>query len=109
MKKLVALLLALVMCLSLAACGGPDRQPAIDAFNAATDAFNEAAAKVNENLDAFTEENITDMNNMADLLEEYKNLLESDEELDEEKLEKMIEWFGTVEEWADGVSAAIGE
>ena len=37
MKKFVALILAIVLCLSLVACGGPDKQPAIDAFNAAVD------------------------------------------------------------------------
>ena len=34
MKKLLTILLAAVLCLSLAACGGsgPDKQPAIDAY-----------------------------------------------------------------------------
>ena len=37
MRKLLTILLAAVLCLSLAACGGsgPDKQPAIDAYNAA--------------------------------------------------------------------------
>ena len=33
MKRVIALLLALVLSLSLVACGGPDAQPAIDAYN----------------------------------------------------------------------------
>ena len=32
-SRLLALLLAALMVLSLAACGGPDKQPAIDAYN----------------------------------------------------------------------------
>ena len=54
----MSLFLALIMCLSLAACGGPDKQPAIDAFNDCSDTFNEFAEIVNANLDAYTEDEI---------------------------------------------------
>ena len=41
MKKLLALMLALVMSLSLAACdSGPDKQPAIDAYNQCSETYN---------------------------------------------------------------------
>ena len=42
MKKLLTILLAAVLCLSLAACGGsgPDKQPAIDAYNKLAENYN---------------------------------------------------------------------
>ena len=52
MKKIVALLLALVMCLSLVACGGPDKQPAVDAYNKLAQNYNTFVEQENENLDS---------------------------------------------------------
>ena len=53
MKKLIALALALVLCLTLVACGGPDKQPPIDTFNETSAKFNAVAAKINENIELF--------------------------------------------------------
>ena len=53
MKKITSLLLVLVMCVSLVACGGVDKQPAIDAFNKASTAYDEVATIINENPDAY--------------------------------------------------------
>ena len=108
MKKLIALLLAFVMCLSLAACGGPDKQPAIDAFNAANTAFNEVANVMNENPDDFDQEIFDGMNSIATALAEYKELLESDEEITEEMLDEMIAWFASVEEVIAETKAEYG-
>jgi len=108
MKKLIALLLALVMCLSLAACGGPDKQPAIDAFNAANTVFNEVANVMNENPDDFDQEMFDGMNSIATALAEYRELLESDEEITEEMLDEMIAWFASVEEVIAETKAEYG-
>lgn len=108
MKKLVALLLTLVMCLSLVACGGPDKQPAIDAFNKAKDSFNEVAVEINKEPDAYAQEVIDTMVDMANLLEEHGKLLSSDEELSEEQLNEMIEWYAEVEDWVADVKADLG-
>lgn len=43
MKKIISCLVVLTMCISLAACGGTDKQAAIDAFNKASTSFNEVA------------------------------------------------------------------
>jgi len=100
MKKLISLLLALAMCLSLAACGGgPDKQPAIDAFNNTSKTFNDFAAAVNEDIESYPDEFITIMTDMANLLNEYEALLSGDTDLSEEQLSEMIAWFGTVDEW----------
>ena len=97
------------MCLSLVACGGgPDKQPAIDAFNKAKDSFNEVAAEINKEPEAYSEDVIDTMVQMANLLEEHGDLLSSDEELSEEQLNEMIAWYAEVEEWVAAAKADLG-
>ena len=93
MKKLMSLFLALVMCLSLTACGGPDKQPAIDAFNACSDTFNEFAEIANANLDAFTDDEIEFFNGCADLLNEYADKLETRDDFTQEEIDEMVDMF----------------
>ena len=107
MKKLIAILLTLVMCISMVACGGADKQPAIDAFNATSAKFNEMSAKVNENIDLFPDETISTLTDMANLLNEYKDLLQGDTEIEQEKLDEIIAWFGTVDTWVDEVNVEL--
>ena len=109
MKKMITLLLALVACAFLTACGGADKQPAIDAFNKTSDAFDEVVNLINENPDAIDQEAIDTMHDMSDLLRQHKELLESDEEIEEDKLNEMIEWYGTVDDWIGEVKAALDE
>jgi len=108
MKKLVSLLLALVMCLCLTACGGPDKQPAIDAFNAANTAFTEVANAMNENIEAFPEDVVDSMVSLGETIAEHKALLESEEELSEEQLAEMIEWYAMVEDMMAETKAELG-
>ena len=108
MKRITSLLLALIMCMSLVACGGPDKQPAMDAFNKTSNAFNEVAAVINENPDAYDQEVIDAMVEMANVLNQQKELLESDTEIDEEQLNEMIAWYGTVDEWVAAAKEELG-
>ena len=108
MKKLIALLMALVLSLSLVACGGPDKQPAIDAFNKASTAFDGVAAIINADIEAYDPEVIETMTEMANVLTQHKELLESDQELTQEKLDEMIAWYADVEEWVDSIKADLG-
>ena len=108
MKKLLTFALAMVMCLVLAACGGPDKQPAMDAYNKASDAFNEAADLINQNPDMYDQEVFDTMNAMADVLNQHAALLESDQEISEEKLNEMIAWYGTVEDWVADIKTDLG-
>ncbi|MBE6824390.1 MAG: hypothetical protein E7513_03480 [Ruminococcaceae bacterium] len=107
MKKLVALLLAVIMCFALVACGGPDRQPAIDAFNEASAAFDALANEVNANPDAYSQEVFDTLNEMADVMIQHKELLEGDEEISQEKLDEMIAWYGEVNDWVASVEAEL--
>ena len=109
MKKLIALLMALVMSVSLVACGsGPDKQPAIDAFNQASTAFDAFAAVINEDPEAYEKELIDVIIEMANVMIEHKELLESDEEITEEALAEMIVWYGEVEAWVDSAKTELG-
>jgi len=108
MKKLIALALVMVLCLSLVACGGPDKQPAIDAFNKASTAFNEVSAVINADPEAYAEEVITTMVEMANLLNEHKEVLENNTDLTQEKLDEMMAWYGEVEEWVAAVKTDLG-
>ena len=93
MKKLIALLLALVMCLPLAACGGVDVQPAIDAYNQCSETYNKFAEVGNEHLEDFTDAEIDELNACADALNEYAEILESDTEFTQEEVDEMVALF----------------
>lgn len=108
MKKMIAFVLALVLSLSLVACGGPDKQPAIDAFNKASTSFDAVAAVINEDPSAYAEEVINTMVEMANLLKEHKAVLESSDPIAQETLDEMIAWYGDVEAWVADVKAELG-
>lgn len=107
MKKLLALLLALVLSLSLVACGGADKQPAIDKFNETSAAFNAVSARINENIEMFDDSVIDSMTEMANLLNEYNALLSGDQEIEQEDLDAMIEWFNDVDAWVADIDAEL--
>ena len=107
MRKICALILAIVMCLSLVGCGGADKQPAIDAFNKASSGFDVLVAKMNENIDVIPEDMISMMTELADGMLKYKTLLESDEDVTEEQVEEMIAKFAEVEKWVTDSTPVI--
>ena len=105
MKKFTALLLTLVLCLSMVACGssGPDKQPEIDSYNTLAENYNAFVDIANEDLSAWGEEDIEFMNNCADVINEYGTKLDSDEELTQEEIDEMVDMFdefnGIIEEY----------
>ena len=114
MKKIIALLLIVVLGMSLVACGGeekkdtaPDKQPTIDKFNETSNKFNAVAADINANIEMFDEEVITTMTDMANLLNEYKDLLSGNDEIAQEDLDAMIEWLGEVDAWVEALEAEL--
>ena len=98
MKKLIAFVLVLVMCLSLVACGGPDKNTAIDAFNEANTAFAELANKVNADNDLVSAEDVEVLQEIIEKTIEYSDLLKSDEEISEEKINEIVNWGKEVKE-----------
>lgn len=109
MKKLVSLLLAAVMCLSLTACGGPDKQPAIDAHNSAGTAINALTELINADPDAYAEYvDFEEMEALIDLLNQCGEYLENSKDLKQEDLDEWVEVCQEVEQWAVDVRAEVG-
>ena len=44
---------------------------------------------------------------MSELLSQYKDILEGDSEIEDDKYDEMIEWFGTAESWISDAKAEI--
>lgn len=95
MKKLIALMLALLLCLTLVACGGPDLEEASAAYTKASTAYNEVATYMNENPDLFGEEEVDIMVEMSTALEQTKSVLESGDATQEQADEAVV-WFNEV-------------
>jgi len=107
MKKLLTLVMALALCLSLTACGGVDTQPAVDAFNAATTEFDALANEINAEIDAFDPELIALLQDMSEALTMNKELLEGDTELTEENVAEMVQNFNEIEAWCKEVHETL--
>ena len=94
MKKLITLVLALVMCLSLVACiGGVDTQPAIDSYNELTENYNKFVELGNAHIDEIAAEDVAFFNEIAAAIDEYGMKLESDTEFTQEEVDEMVEMF----------------
>ena len=107
MKKLLTLLLALAICLSLAACSGVDTQPAVDAFNSASTAFDALANKVNAEPGAYRQDFVDSMVDMSTVLTEYKTMLEGGDSLTEEDVTALVQEFNDIEAWVNDVDANL--
>lgn len=106
MKRFIALVMTLILALSLAACNSkPDKQPLIDAYNAASSSFDEVANLVNENADVVAPELIEVLNQTADMLLEYKTLTEED--LTQEQIDIAIEFLKTVPDSMQTIKGSI--
>lgn len=107
MKKLVPLFLAVVLCLTLAACGGVDKQPAVDAHNAAGAAINELSAVLNADPATYAQQ-IEQMNAIVSQLNEIgEQLGDSSVELTQEQVDAYVENCNQLAEWANQAKAAL--
>ena len=106
MKKLNSLLLVLAMCLFLVACGGPDKQPAIDAHNRAAEAVNAVSEILNQDPETYGEY-FDSMQSLIDSLDKCADLLEGDDDLSQEVLDKIVKDCDDIEEWAKAAKAEL--
>ena len=106
MKKIVGILMVMLLSVTLVACGGVDKQPAIDAFNNATSVYDALVNEINADISAYPQELIDVMMEMSEALLENKSILEGDQELTQEQIDAMIAAFGDVEKWAKETSNA---
>lgn len=93
MKKIVTILAAMVMCLNLVACGGPDKQPALDAYNEFAENYNQFVEIGNENLSELSAEDVEFWNEVAATVNEYGTKLEDGTEFTQEEIDDMVAMF----------------
>ena len=107
MKKLFSALIAMAMCVSLAACGGGvDKQPAIDAFNSTNPEFTALTEEINANIDAYDDEFVDIMIQMGELMGQYKTALE-EQELTEEQVAELTKQLGDIKNWVAETQAEL--
>ena len=113
LKKLVAVMLAATLAISLAGCSGSDenskKKQATDAFNDAATEFNKVATLVNENAGVIDDDTISTFQEMSSVLSEYTELLSQDTVLDDAKYDEMIEWFASVKSWTKEAETSIND
>ena len=107
MKKIVGILMVMLLSVTLVACGGVDKQPAIDAFNNATSVYDALVNEINADISAYPQELIDVMMEMSEVMLENKAVLEGDQELTQEQIDAMIAAFGNVEKWAKETSSEL--
>lgn len=93
MKKIITLLVTIVMCINLVACGGIDTQPAIDSYNTLTENYNQFVDLVNAAIDDVDPADIDFMNQLATSLDEYGTKLSDGTEFTQEEVDEMVEMF----------------
>lgn len=106
MKKSISVLLALVLCLCLVACGGPDKQPAIDAHNKAGAAFNEVADILNADPETYADL-IAEMAPLSDMLNQCGEYLSTSTDITQDALDEWVGVCGEIEQWAKDVKAEL--
>ena len=99
LSKILAAITVLALVFCLAGCGNSKKDEAIDAFNSTSASFNDVATLINENSSAIDGDIIETFQEMSALLSQYKDILEGNSEVSDEKYDEMIEWFGSVKDW----------
>ena len=112
MKKAITLVAAIALVLSImlcTGCGSSKQQEAIDVFNKTSTAFDEVAALINKDLEAVDAKIVTEFNETATLLTEYKTKLESDEKFSDSEYDEMIKKFNEIKARVDEVKAMLNK
>lgn len=93
MKKMITMLAAMMLCVSLVACGGVDSQPAIDAYNELCDNYNKFVELANEDIDSVAQEDVDYFNTLAASLDVYREKFDSNAEFTQEEVDEMVADF----------------
>ena len=103
MKRKYLFLISLLCCLFLSSCGSPDKQPAMDALDQATEAFHTTVAQISERQDTCSEEVLSGMNDMEATLSECQKKLTSDTNYTQKELEEIQNQLWEVKNWSETV------
>ena len=89
MKKVLALMMALVMALSLAACGGVDKDAVTEAFNNTNTELNAVGTLANDNLDKMNQPTVDALNEISNAMAAFKAEIQSDD-LSQERADEIV-------------------
>ena len=89
MKRLLALMMTLVMTLSLAACGGVDKDAVTEAFNSTNTELNTVVTFANDNLDKMDQATMDSITAMINLMAAFKAEIQSDD-LSQDRADEII-------------------
>lgn len=107
-KNIFAFVLVFTFIFSLTGClVNEKKEEAIEKHAAVATSFNEVATLINNNSDKINSEVISTYQEMSNLLNQYTQILESDEDLSDEKYDEMINWFKSVEDWVKETKTEI--
>lgn len=106
MKKWIAFLLTAVLCVALVACGGPDKQPAIDAHNKAGEAVNALADIINADPETYADW-IPEMNELVEQLNQCGEYLSKTENAEQDALDEWVGICKDIEQWAIDAKAEL--
>lgn len=107
MKKFLALVIALVLTLSLAACGGGvDASAATDAFNTTNNALTEVSTLANDNIDMMDAEVTGALTEIATAFAGYKAELESSD-LTQERADEIVSELAAYPDQIAGLKAQV--
>ena len=94
MKKLISMLMAGVLCLSLAACGGVDRTAAQSAMDSVANALTDTAALLEEKLETSDVFSVEELAKSLDAISQELTALKSDldsEDVTQERLDEIAQ------------------
>ena len=89
MKKILALIVALVMALSLAACGGVDKAAVTEAFNNTNTELNSVVTLANDNLDKMNQPTMDALAEITNAMAAFKAEIQSDD-LSQERADEIV-------------------
>ena len=109
MKKILSIVFALVICLSLAACGGGvTLDDATDAFNNASVALGSVSEAIGTDYDAYPAELIEELEGYSVTMGDYMAILTADEEPSAEDMEAIIADCNAIEARANEIIEEYG-
>lgn len=89
MKKILAMVMALCMCFSLASCGSADLTSAKDAYSKAATSFNAVGDFINENQELVSQEDVDKLNEWGTKLTQFKTDMESSRSWTKEEVDTL--------------------
>ena len=108
MKKLLVLMMAIVMTLSLAGCGGVDTEEAVNTFNTVSGKLDKVSGVANKNLELVDETTLNALKKISEELIAFKAELES-EDITQERADEIIKKLNEYPDQIADLKAKVDE